>query len=79
MQIICENCKYFKLSRPEHRFGECRRRSPIPQYAVYDELPNQPYAEWPLIDKTDWCGEFEPKQTMSIEINCEKYTKEKQK
>lgn len=46
----CESCLYF-------RTGQCRRNPP----EVYTDggIPN---GAWPLVNETDWCGEWAPIQ-----------------
>lgn len=65
---FCGNCIYFyPYEFPSHpidggdpvEVGECRKRSPRPQYN------NPTFAivnrEWPLVAKDDWCGDFKNK------------------
>lgn len=54
-QPRCENCR--------HRFDdgfisvlECRRRAPI--YANFGQAQKRVF---PMVDRKDWCGEFEAK------------------
>jgi len=48
----CENCHF-------SRNGECRRRPPTPVIAGFAVSRA---AQWPRVEATDWCGEFEPRR-----------------
>lgn len=60
MSERCENCKFGSW-----RSGwiECRRHAPVVsdnQNRTFD--PDRPMnAEWPLMQRHNWCGEFQPK------------------
>lgn len=49
-QITCEKCCFYAPARGEQpQEGECRRRAPERNWRV---------AEWPVVRKDDFCGEF---------------------
>lgn len=49
----CELCNFYDDKNTMPEYGRCRRYAPC---------PGNPYdiCEWPLVHKSDWCGEFEP-------------------
>ena len=54
----CEECRFFSQN-----WGECRRRAPVGKtehltYGSRNVTANE-RAWWPLVETTDWCGEFE--------------------
>ena len=50
----CENCRFYN--------GECRRYPPqLDQVKYYDGCYDESYWYFPNVDKTDWCGEWQPK------------------
>lgn len=63
----CHNCIFFQDYDGES--GECRRYAPRAELYGGDgnESPDFCYANWPMIHKTTWCGEF--KSTQNNESN----------
>ena len=56
---ICNNCKFFwyaEGAKETGRFGQCRRRSPIP--SIGEDLTGYEKAHWPCVDWDDFCGDF---------------------
>lgn len=47
--VACEHCCFFSQPDPEKPQGECRRSAPSRNWRV---------AEWPLVKRDDFCGEF---------------------
>jgi hypothetical protein len=52
----CGGCLFF-VPEERHR-GECRRYAPRSSF-VSEEVEGE--SEWPRVDDSDWCGEFERK------------------
>jgi len=50
----CESCRYFDEDC-------CKRRSPV-TFPTRDPITGN-YTRWPTTYKSDWCGEWELKQT----------------
>lgn len=46
----CGDCLYF-----DDIHLECRKNSPIPQFA---KIPKDIINKWPSVEPDDWCGEF---------------------
>ena len=59
----CENCKFWKLAPKEKREEQCRRHAPKPEILRL-EVPFWA-ARWLVTQRSDWCGEYEPKQLRS--------------
>ncbi len=60
-QLIPLTCEYCRFSRIKANAGvrQCRVYSPqIASGSVFDPAN----ARWPVVDDTDWCGEYEPVQ-----------------
>ncbi len=68
----CEQCKFWWYVADYgqgERWGECRRRAPRP--ILHNQLPSSArengvgdkdfYAFFPVIESSEWCGEFEQK------------------
>lgn len=50
----CCRCRFYRTSPYEEiiQRGRCYRRSPRAD-------ANTDYAEWPIVENKDWCGEYE--------------------
>lgn len=57
-QRCCEKCRFFL--EWSSRGGYCKRYPPTP--VGLDEDNSVAYCD-PMVDKTDWCGEFQPEET----------------
>ena len=60
MEEKCENCKFWNLMAGKIRGGQCRRHAPKPVNIGLD-VPFR-IATWLITQRSDWCGEYEPKQ-----------------
>jgi hypothetical protein len=47
----CSNCYYFRVAGG---WSTCRRSSPV------RPLEPNPITSWPIVNHTDWCGEWAP-------------------
>jgi hypothetical protein len=54
MEKICENCRFFNKIQNKN-IGECRKYAPRYLKVVQ--------TDWAVVCKTNWCGEFEKKET----------------
>lgn len=55
----CADCRFF-----EHVIGvsgDCRRAAPQAHVSLTVGREDGAVAIWPLVDSSDWCGEFEEK------------------
>ena len=52
----CGTCRFFRQNAPPYdvKGGECRRRSP-----VMVGTSERGWSEWPYVQLTNWCGEYE--------------------
>jgi hypothetical protein len=50
----CEDCAYSARWKNEHEIRECRREGP----SFERKDINNPWAIWPLVLVTDFCGQF---------------------
>lgn len=57
----CENCRFLQPSDVE--FGECRRSAPKSDPEASPLNPTR----WPIVKLHDWCGDFEPVNTIDRE------------
>lgn len=58
----CATCRFW-LRNEDARLGECRRRAPAPATVdteTHDSPPNAWWAYWPVVEETDFCGEWAP-------------------
>lgn len=51
--ITCFQCAYFHFSVPGATYGQCRADTPTAN-------PETLKAQWPHVEKNDWCGNHEP-------------------
>ena len=76
--IQCENCIYFQkaesISQIMARVGHCQR---YPPRNISPELNPEEFGpedialsvpDFPLVYKTDWCGEFKPKKGIKTKV-----------
>ena len=61
--VNCQTCKHWVREHGSDS-GDCRRRSPrliVAQFQTTED-GDTPDADaiWPIVDATDWCGEWEP-------------------
>jgi hypothetical protein len=71
MERRCENCEFWdneakigSKKNPEN-FGLCRIRSPLPVQGdneVNGRMMTTNLPGWPIIGRSDWCGEFKEKE-----------------
>lgn len=60
----CENCRFFESTlspgqAPESASGgECRKRAPVIGRGQWADRDCAPYAYWPNVARTYWCGDF---------------------
>lgn len=60
----CKTCLYYASSGGKQ--GRCRKYPPrvtsVPKLLVHkgtaDEYTTVPKTEWPIVEQSDWCGEF---------------------
>lgn len=55
MSNSCENCNYY-------REGSCRKHAPSPAGVGASRM-----ARWPLVDKKDWCGDWDATELAKID------------
>jgi hypothetical protein len=48
----CRNCRFFKLTDPHQKKGQCRRHAPVALQGA---------GKFPQVQFDDWCGEYERK------------------
>ena len=53
----CPNCQYWEPQGGGASYGCCRRYSPKPTMQQKESA----FADWPQVNNSDWCGEFEAK------------------
>ena len=64
MRRICETCHYFEpMGAPGQRAdvrqgGECRKRAPVIGTGTFAERDAAPWAYWPTVNVTHWCGDW---------------------
>lgn len=66
---FCADCQFFQPGADNPQVGECRRHAPSPvqfgqlnvQLLRHDIHENEADAVWPLVDASEWCGEWERK------------------
>lgn len=63
----CGTCRFYCRDSEEilPEEGECRRNAPrpAPRKSLLDsEMRTDPCHVWPLVDKDDWCGEWQAKE-----------------
>lgn len=60
-EIECGDCRFWRhsSSTPSAEYGECRRNAP--QATLHFSGANRTY--WPETADSDWCGEFQPKES----------------
>jgi hypothetical protein len=63
--IECKKCLFFKTKQGKGKKGECHRYPPT----EHDPVTNGPkkFPTWPDVKPTQWCGEFRPDATNSLE------------
>jgi len=59
MEIECSNCEFWY--EPGSGHTQCRRYAPRPNPEGSSRLFG-----WPQIKGSDWCGEYQPRQTQRI-------------
>jgi hypothetical protein len=52
----CSNCHWWAAAEGGST-GHCLHRSPV---GIYDPETGKSYADWPLTDSTDRCGDHQP-------------------
>ena len=59
----CNACRHWRFSRKDGlaKFGECFRNSPRP--VVAGNIPAVAVATWPSTRETDYCGDWEEKES----------------
>ena len=62
MMRTCEECKFWdtavKMAGDDQDLtGLCRRHAPVPITS------RNGAGEWPFTEDSDWCGEYQPKET----------------
>ena len=53
----CEACAFFDQFAIVGQYHICRRRPPVPN--GMSGMGGIQRADWPIVDRNDWCGEFE--------------------
>lgn len=64
----CGTCKYWKMNINDISQGYCRRNPPITIVAPVrtpQGIQPAPIAVFPNLDKTDWCGEYKMRITLT--------------
>jgi hypothetical protein len=57
---VCINCKFWHIIPPvEDEVNECRRNAPICDGVSHN-------AKWYLTKGSDWCGEYQHKEQVTI-------------
>jgi len=56
----CKDCLHYSQDATGSPGGECRRKAPrlAPEGSVYSSHDNAPYGYWPIVQASQWCGEF---------------------
>ena len=52
-ETTCKNCLYCEIKNKKDGHGRCRRSSPV----LFSDCS---WGQWPMVEFTDWCGEFDP-------------------
>lgn len=56
----CEDCKYYQL-----KVSECRKNPPSlvlhQQYQAVERIIFETKTEFPVVNKDDWCGKYNPR------------------
>ena len=56
----CQNCEYYQR-RQGKQDGKCCKRPPQVVTSINVKGVGMPKTAWPIVQKDDWCGEFEQK------------------
>jgi hypothetical protein len=56
----CRDCLNYAPGPAGSPGGECRRKAPklAPEGSAYALRDGAPYGYWPIVQATQWCGEF---------------------
>jgi hypothetical protein len=54
MSECCRNCRF---ARPRDGFLRCHRQAPQMLNGITSST--SPHAYWPIVERTDWCGEWQ--------------------